>query len=50
MVQVPQKVGTDKILQALPKIFKKAEESRLEGDDEQYYVLYMKFMELFQVL
>ncbi|CAH2274065.1 ubiquitin carboxyl-terminal hydrolase 8 [Pelobates cultripes] len=46
----PEKTSTKSYVTSAIKIFQKAEESRLDGDEEKAYVFYMKFLYVFELL
>ncbi|NP_001080551.1 ubiquitin specific peptidase 8 L homeolog [Xenopus laevis] len=46
----PDKTSTKSYVSSACKIFQKAEECRLEGDEEKAYVLYMKYLFVFELL
>ncbi|XP_053575303.1 LOW QUALITY PROTEIN: ubiquitin carboxyl-terminal hydrolase 8 [Bombina bombina] len=46
----PDKTSTKSYVQSACKIFQKAEECRLDGDEEKAYVLYMKFLFVFELI
>ncbi|XP_077419987.1 ubiquitin carboxyl-terminal hydrolase 8 isoform X1 [Vanacampus margaritifer] len=46
----PDKISTKSYVQSACKIFKAAEESRLDRDEERAYVLYMKFLTVYKIV
>nr|KAF6488355.1 ubiquitin specific peptidase 8 [Rousettus aegyptiacus] len=46
----PAKISTKNYVQSALKIFKTAEESRLDRDEEKAYVLYMKFVNVYNLI
>lgn len=46
----PAKISTKNYVQSALKIFKTAEESRLDRDEEKAYVLYMKFVSVYNLI
>ncbi|XP_030232312.1 ubiquitin carboxyl-terminal hydrolase 8 [Gadus morhua] len=46
----PDKTGTRSYVQSACKIFKAAEEGRLDRDEERAYVLYMKYLTVYDLL
>ncbi|XP_036157111.1 ubiquitin carboxyl-terminal hydrolase 8 isoform X1 [Myotis myotis] len=46
----PEKISTKTYVQSAQKIFKTAEESRLDRDEEKAYVLYMKFVTVYNLI
>ncbi|KAJ8249375.1 hypothetical protein GJAV_G00234100 [Gymnothorax javanicus] len=46
----PEKVNTRSYVQSACKIFKAAEESRLDGDEEKAYILYMKYLTIYDII
>ncbi|XP_023607431.1 ubiquitin carboxyl-terminal hydrolase 8 isoform X6 [Myotis lucifugus] len=46
----PEKISTKNYVQSAQKIFKTAEESRLDRDEERAYVLYMKFVTVYNLI
>ncbi|KAM4749522.1 ubiquitin carboxyl-terminal hydrolase 8 [Rhinophrynus dorsalis] len=46
----PDKTSTKSYVSSACKIFQKAEECRLEGDEEKAYVLYMKYLFVFELI
>ncbi|KAG9352241.1 hypothetical protein JZ751_020654 [Albula glossodonta] len=46
----PDKINTRSYVQSACKIFKAAEESRLDGDEEKAYVLYMKYLTVYDLI
>ncbi|XP_015414419.1 PREDICTED: ubiquitin carboxyl-terminal hydrolase 8 isoform X2 [Myotis davidii] len=46
----PEKMSTKNYVQSAQKIFKTAEESRLDRDEERAYVLYMKFVTVYNLI
>ncbi|KAJ8393098.1 hypothetical protein AAFF_G00067810 [Aldrovandia affinis] len=44
------KIGTRSYVQSACKILKAAEESRLDGDEEKAYVLYMKYLTVYDII
>uniref|UniRef100_A0A8C5MMX4 Ubiquitin carboxyl-terminal hydrolase n=1 Tax=Leptobrachium leishanense TaxID=445787 RepID=A0A8C5MMX4_9ANUR len=46
----PEKTSTKNYVTSATKIFQKAEESRLDGDEEKAYVLYMKYLYVIDLL
>ncbi|XP_006831719.1 PREDICTED: ubiquitin carboxyl-terminal hydrolase 8 [Chrysochloris asiatica] len=46
----PDKTSTNKYVQSAVKIFKAAEESRLDRDEEKAYVLYMKYVTVYDLI
>lgn len=46
----PAKISTKNYVQSAVKIFKTAEESRLDRDEEKAYVLYMKFVNVYNLI
>eukprot|EP00079_Xenopus_tropicalis_P022925 XP_012814954.1 PREDICTED: ubiquitin carboxyl-terminal hydrolase 8 isoform X2 [Xenopus tropicalis] len=46
----PDKTSTKSYVSSACKIFQKAEECRLEGDEEKAYVFYMKYLFVFELL
>lgn len=46
----PEKISTKNYVQSALKIFKTAEESRLDRDEERAYVLYMKYVTVYNLI
>ncbi|XP_041895137.1 ubiquitin carboxyl-terminal hydrolase 8 isoform X3 [Corvus kubaryi] len=46
----PEKTSTKSYVQSALKIFKAAEESRLDGDEEKAYILYMKYAAVYNLI
>ncbi|XP_053844135.1 ubiquitin carboxyl-terminal hydrolase 8 isoform X2 [Vidua macroura] len=46
----PEKTSTKSYVQSALKIFKAAEESRLDGDEEKAYILYMKYVAVYNLI
>uniref|UniRef100_A0AAZ3RGW1 Ubiquitin carboxyl-terminal hydrolase n=1 Tax=Oncorhynchus tshawytscha TaxID=74940 RepID=A0AAZ3RGW1_ONCTS len=46
----PDKINTRSYVQSACKIFKAAEECRLDGDEEKAYVLYMKYLTVYDLI
>ncbi|XP_045438543.1 ubiquitin carboxyl-terminal hydrolase 8 isoform X1 [Pipistrellus kuhlii] len=46
----PEKISTKNYVQSAQKLFKIAEESRLDRDEEKAYVLYMKFVTVYNLI
>ncbi|XP_061077155.1 ubiquitin carboxyl-terminal hydrolase 8-like isoform X1 [Conger conger] len=46
----PDKINTRSYVQSACKILKAAEESRLDGDEEKAYVLYMKYLTVYDII
>uniref|UniRef100_A0A8B9FP63 Ubiquitin carboxyl-terminal hydrolase 8 n=1 Tax=Amazona collaria TaxID=241587 RepID=A0A8B9FP63_9PSIT len=46
----PEKTSTKSYVQSALKIFKAAEESRLDRDEEKAYILYMKYMSVYNFI
>lgn len=46
----PEKISTKNYVQSALKIFKTAEESRLDRDEEKAYVLYMKYVTVYNLI
>lgn len=46
----PEKISTKSYVQSAQKIFKTAEESRLDRDEEKAYVLYMKYVTVYNLI
>ncbi|XP_029316647.1 ubiquitin carboxyl-terminal hydrolase 8 [Cottoperca gobio] len=46
----PDKTSTRSYVQSACKIFKAAEECRLDGDEEKAYVLYMKYLTVYDII
>ncbi|XP_036733314.2 ubiquitin carboxyl-terminal hydrolase 8 isoform X2 [Manis pentadactyla] len=46
----PEKISTKNYVQSALKIFKTAEESRLDRDEERAYVLYMKYVSVYNLI
>ncbi|KAM9092683.1 ubiquitin carboxyl-terminal hydrolase 8 isoform 3-T3 [Megaptera novaeangliae] len=46
----PEKISTRNYVQSALKIFKTAEESRLDRDEERAYVLYMKYVTVYNLI
>ncbi|KAG9341355.1 hypothetical protein JZ751_019461 [Albula glossodonta] len=46
----PDKISTRSYVQSACKILKAAEESRLDGDEEKAYVLYMKYLTVYDII
>ncbi|KAM4829797.1 ubiquitin carboxyl-terminal hydrolase 8 isoform 1-T1 [Thomomys bottae] len=46
----PEKISTKNYVQSAMKIFKTAEECRLDRDEEKAYVLYMKFVSVYNLI
>uniref|UniRef100_A0A673XFX0 ubiquitinyl hydrolase 1 n=1 Tax=Salmo trutta TaxID=8032 RepID=A0A673XFX0_SALTR len=46
----PDKINTKSYVQSACKIFKAAEECRLDGDEEKAYVLYMKYLTVYDLI
>ncbi|XP_004471605.2 ubiquitin carboxyl-terminal hydrolase 8 [Dasypus novemcinctus] len=46
----PEKISTKNYVQSALRIFKTAEESRLDRDEERAYVLYMKYVTVFNLI
>uniref|UniRef100_F7CQD2 Ubiquitin carboxyl-terminal hydrolase 8 n=1 Tax=Ornithorhynchus anatinus TaxID=9258 RepID=F7CQD2_ORNAN len=46
----PEKISTKSYVQSALKIFKTAEESRLDRDEEKAYVLYMKYVTVYNLI
>ncbi|XP_035252166.1 ubiquitin carboxyl-terminal hydrolase 8-like isoform X1 [Anguilla anguilla] len=46
----PDKINTRSYVQSACKILKAAEESRLDGDEEKAYVLYMKYLTIYDII
>ncbi|KAM8783832.1 ubiquitin carboxyl-terminal hydrolase 8 [Rhynchonycteris naso] len=46
----PEKISTKNYVQSAQKIFKTAEESRLDRDEERAYVLYMKYVTVYNLI
>ncbi|XP_076983986.1 ubiquitin carboxyl-terminal hydrolase 8 isoform X2 [Tamandua tetradactyla] len=46
----PEKISTKNYVQSALKIFKTAEECRLDRDEEKAYVLYMKYMTVYDLI
>ncbi|XP_037689924.1 ubiquitin carboxyl-terminal hydrolase 8 [Choloepus didactylus] len=46
----PEKLSTKNYMQSALKIFKKAEECRLDRDEEKAYVLYMRYMTVYNLI
>ncbi|XP_004687854.1 PREDICTED: ubiquitin carboxyl-terminal hydrolase 8 [Condylura cristata] len=46
----PEKISTKNYVQSALKIFKTAEESRLDRDEEKAYVLYMKYVAVYNLI
>nr|XP_043886134.1 ubiquitin carboxyl-terminal hydrolase 8 [Solea senegalensis] len=46
----PEKTSTRSYVQSACKIYKAAEESRLDRDEERAYVLYMKFLTVYNII
>ncbi|XP_041713556.2 ubiquitin carboxyl-terminal hydrolase 8 isoform X2 [Coregonus clupeaformis] len=46
----PDKINTRSYVQSACKIFKAAEECRLDGDEEKSYVLYMKYLTVYDLI
>ncbi|XP_041274783.1 ubiquitin carboxyl-terminal hydrolase 8 isoform X1 [Onychostruthus taczanowskii] len=46
----PDKTSTKSYVQSALKIFKAAEESRLDGDEEKAYILYMKYVAVYNLI
>ncbi|KAM8974484.1 ubiquitin carboxyl-terminal hydrolase 8 [Pelodytes ibericus] len=46
----PEKTSTKSYVTSATKIFQKAEECRLDGDEEKAYVFYMKFLFVFELI
>ncbi|XP_053321110.1 ubiquitin carboxyl-terminal hydrolase 8 [Spea bombifrons] len=46
----PEKTSTKSYVTSASKIFQKAEECRLDGDEEKAYVFYMKFLFVFELI
>ncbi|XP_023365843.1 ubiquitin carboxyl-terminal hydrolase 8-like [Otolemur garnettii] len=46
----PEKISTKSYVQSAMKIFKTAEESRLDRDEEKAYVLYMKYVSVYNLI
>ncbi|KAM9635745.1 ubiquitin carboxyl-terminal hydrolase 8 isoform 1-T5 [Trichechus inunguis] len=46
----PERISTKNYVQSALKLFKKAEESRLDRDEERAYVLYMKYVTVYNLI
>lgn len=46
----PEKTSTKSYVQSALKIFKAAEESRLDQDEEKAYILYMKYVTVYNFI
>uniref|UniRef100_A0A8C3EA50 Ubiquitin carboxyl-terminal hydrolase 8 n=1 Tax=Corvus moneduloides TaxID=1196302 RepID=A0A8C3EA50_CORMO len=46
----PEKTSTKRYIYSALKIFKAAEESRLDGDEEKAYILYMKYAAVYNLI